>query len=225
MVAGSALAVVAGTASVGAFFVSATAGGAYWAYLIGDSARKRAIERRLVASIPTEDGETLTVLGEHLAGVKLAPEGGGVLGWKIEVPHTDGSCFLRGDCASHATSLIMPAINKAGGTRSIVERAVKRLENFEDPTTYMLSAAAESINPARPGGSLAKLPADIRLAIEMAVNEEAERNAFEGDMWLLEHAWRQAEEIAAIADGLAVPTDVDIKLLELKRQRSIRGRR
>jgi hypothetical protein len=223
VIAGSALALVGGTAALGAFLISATAGGAYWAYLVGDSARKRALERKLIARIPTEDGKTLTVLGEHLTGVRLAPQGGGVLGWKIEVPHIHGAEVLSGECAAHATSLLMPTFNKTGGTQSIVERAVKRLENFEDPAAYMLSAAAESFSPARPGGSLMKLPGDIRLAIEMAVNEESERHAFEGDMWLLEHAWVQAEEIAAIADNLAVPAEIDIKLSELRRTQTGRG--
>jgi hypothetical protein len=217
VLAGSALGVVGVTAALGAFLVSATAGGAYWAYLVGDSAWKRALERKLIARIPAEDGETLTVLGEHLQGIRLAPVGGGVFDWKIEVPHIGGSRYLSGECASHAASLLMPAINKTGGTQLIVERAVKRLENFDDPATYMLSAAAESFTPSRPGGSLTKLPGDIRLAIEMAVNEESERHAFEGDMWLLEHAWNQAEEIAAIADDLTVPDEVELQLLEMKR--------
>ena len=220
-VAGSALAVVGGAAVLGAFLVSAAAGGAYWAYMAGESARKRVRERKLIARIPTKDGETLTVLGEHLERVRLVPEGGGVLGWKIEVPHIGGSRRLSGECASHAVSLIMPTINKTGGTRLSVERAVKRLENFDDPAAYMLSATAESFNPSRPGGSLMKLPGDIRLAIEMAVNEDNERHAFEGDMWLLEHAWKHAEEIAAIADNLTVPTEIDIKLLELQRRQEV----
>jgi hypothetical protein len=218
--AGSALAVVGGTAAIGAFLISATVGGVYWAYLVGDRAMRRAKERMLIARIPTETGDTLTVLGEHLAGVKIAPIKGDQLGWTIEVPHVHGSRLIADRCASHAASLLMPAINKAGGTESIVERAVRRLENFEDPATYMLSAAAQSVHSAHPGGSVAKLPADVRLAIEMAVNEESERHAFEGDMWLLEHAWRQAEELAAIADNLTVPAEVDIKLLELRRMQA-----
>ncbi len=63
-----------------------------------------------------------------------------------------------------------------------------------------------------------KLPGDIRLAIEMAVNEQTERHAFEGDMWLLEHAWKQAEEIASIADDLTSPAEINFKLLDLQRR-------
>jgi hypothetical protein len=41
------------------------------------------------------------------------------------------------------------------------------------------------------------------LALEMALHEEQERRALEGELSLLEAAWREAEEIAAIADRLA----------------------
>ncbi|HST61278.1 MAG TPA: hypothetical protein VLK84_21420 [Longimicrobium sp.] len=40
------------------------------------------------------------------------------------------------------------------------------------------------------------------IALEMAVHEESERRALEGELAGLEEAWRQAEEIAAIADRL-----------------------
>lgn len=41
-----------------------------------------------------------------------------------------------------------------------------------------------------------------RLALEMAANEDAERNALAGELTQLREAWREAEEIAAIADHL-----------------------
>lgn len=40
------------------------------------------------------------------------------------------------------------------------------------------------------------------LALEMALNDDAERRALEGELAALEAAWREAEEIAAIADAL-----------------------
>jgi hypothetical protein len=41
-----------------------------------------------------------------------------------------------------------------------------------------------------------------RLALEMAANEDVERRALDGELAELEAAWREAEEIAAIADQL-----------------------
>jgi hypothetical protein len=49
---------------------------------------------------------------------------------------------------------------------------------------------------------LLRLPLADRLALEMAANEETERRALQGELEDLEAAWRQAEEIAEIADHL-----------------------
>ena len=46
------------------------------------------------------------------------------------------------------------------------------------------------------------VPDTDRLALEMAANEDAERRALTGELAQLEEAWREAEEIAAIADHL-----------------------
>lgn len=48
-----------------------------------------------------------------------------------------------------------------------------------------------------------------RLALEMALHEEQERRALEGELWMLERAWREAEEIAAIADRLLLAAGTD----------------
>ncbi len=42
----------------------------------------------------------------------------------------------------------------------------------------------------------------------MALHEEAERRALEGELATLEAAWKDAEEVAAIADNLFVPSKV-----------------
>jgi len=40
------------------------------------------------------------------------------------------------------------------------------------------------------------------LALEMSLHEESERRALEGELALLEAAWRDAEELAQIADSI-----------------------
>jgi hypothetical protein len=54
-------------------------------------------------------------------------------------------------------------------------------------------------------GALHHLPRAMRLALEMSVHEASEQKALEEDLSLLERDWREAEEIAAIADGLLTP--------------------
>ena len=47
-----------------------------------------------------------------------------------------------------------------------------------------------------------EIPPEMRLALEMAANEDAERRALLGELNTLKEAWREAEEVAAIADHL-----------------------
>jgi hypothetical protein len=48
----------------------------------------------------------------------------------------------------------------------------------------------------------ARCDAPSMLALEMALHQEAEREAIEGELGALKRRWQQAEEIASIADGL-----------------------
>ena len=55
-----------------------------------------------------------------------------------------------------------------------------------------------------------------RLALEMALHEEAERAAMQGELAALELAWRDAEEIAGIADSLLVSPQVEEAWKDMK---------
>ena len=57
-------------------------------------------------------------------------------------------------------------------------------------------------------GSLAELNVEQLLALEMAAHEDAERRALEGELHELELAWRDAEEIAGIADDMFLPSTI-----------------
>jgi hypothetical protein len=63
------------------------------------------------------------------------------------------------------------------------------------------------------------VPLATRLALEMAAHEDTERRALEGELYLLEEAWQQAEEIAAIADDMFLPQSVDAELARLRAAR------
>ena len=69
-------------------------------------------------------------------------------------------------------------------------------------------------------GYVKALPGSTRLALEMALHEEQERRALEGELWILEQAWKEAEEIAAIADNLLLPvgTEAFLRPTRLERQ-------
>jgi hypothetical protein len=58
---------------------------------------------------------------------------------------------------------------------------------------------------SEPSTALLDVPLVDRLALEMAAHEETERRALEGELEELEAAWREADEIATIADALLNP--------------------
>ena len=66
------------------------------------------------------------------------------------------------------------------------------------------------------GHVLSSLPKEVRVALEMASHEEQERRALEGELALLEAAWKEAEEVAQIADDMFLPTSTNARLEELK---------
>ncbi len=55
---------------------------------------------------------------------------------------------------------------------------------------------------SEPSTALLDVPLVDRLALEIAAHEESERRALEGELEDLEAAWREADEIATIADAL-----------------------
>lgn len=55
---------------------------------------------------------------------------------------------------------------------------------------------------SEPTTRLPRLPLVDRLALEMAANDDTERRALEGELALLEWAYREAETLAAISDSL-----------------------
>jgi hypothetical protein len=98
-----------------------------------------------------------------------------------------------------------------GGSRDRVARAVKDIEECGDADRFLSWAAR---NPA------SAFRSHLWLGVEMAVNEENERHALETELAFLEMAWQDAEELAAIADRLALPRGVEEKLANLRRSRS-----
>jgi hypothetical protein len=64
---------------------------------------------------------------------------------------------------------------------------------------------------------MVSLARPLRLALEMVSHEDSERRALEGELHILEAAWKEAEEIAGISDDLFLPSEISTRLDELKR--------
>jgi hypothetical protein len=109
---------------------------------------------------------------------------------------------LRGEPAIHAARHLLTRMNSAGGSESRDTIWYKRpVKNRDEKEKYVFLSA---------------LPTPIRLAMEMSTNEHDERRAMEGELAALEERWREAEEIAAIADDLFVPKAVRDSMERLK---------
>jgi hypothetical protein len=146
--------------------------------------------------------------------------------WRYERGWTTST--LTGDDAVRAARLLLPAINASGASQGTVRKAVDYMTEQPDPEGLFTRAARAHAAGRWLGGqqgkiALRSLPAPVRLALEMSAHEETERRALEGELHLLESSWRDAEEIAAIADDMFLPASVDAELDRLKRLRDSGG--
>ena len=162
----------------------------------------------IVARVPYESGESgqkvIAVKRHQLADIRLGTSSGGRL--LLSLPLGHDAVHLTGEDAERAAGYVLPAINWAGAEKRDVDRAVQLIEDSrKSPSEFVREVA----HRAGMGYRLHELPNASRLALEMAAHEESERRAMEGELALLEAAWRQAEEIAKIADNLLVPPSVD----------------
>ncbi len=154
-------------------------------------------------------------------------------GWVLRLHHSGGAIRLQGDPARRAAGAILTRLNWAGGPRDRVVAATRMLSNAGGPEQYLAQAAARLARPRTVRGkapsvwsmsmsaawsgvppdvinadTLAGLEATNRMALEMALHEESERRAMEGELAALLLAWREAEEVAAISDNLFLPASV-----------------
>jgi len=224
---------------VGGAVIGVSMGGAWWGY---SQIIKGVLNERIASRLRhPENDEKIKVQLKHLEKSRFVPTG--VRGeWELHVQYARGwssgwstgggeTLVYRGEDAMDVAGKLMARANRSGGSKKTVDQAVRRIESLGDPESFLDEAVKESERLRREkaghnakklakatAGSLAKLPGDIRLAIEMATHEEAERRAMEGELEILEAAWQQAEEIAGIADSLLVPEVVD-EFLTSERER------
>ena len=177
---------------------------------------------QVVSRIRTDEGNMLAVRRRHLAETRLVQ--GSVAPIAIELRFKHGEARFEGREALRIASSVIPHVNRYGGRQDIVQSAVEALDRGGGADGYLerlagFAADATAVR-VKPGGSKRKtsqswsgaytsglfgLTAPDRLALEMALHEEAESRALQGELAELERAWREAEEIAAIADGILTP--------------------
>ncbi len=195
--------------SLGGFWTMAAQG---W-----EDRQARKVIHRLPASLsPT--GREVAIRRWHVQGARLgAGDGGGVSlhvpDVELEKRRTDGwgrlkfsgapELVLPPDQARTVLNRAMVLVNKKGASRDRVGDAVRLIEGARTADEYLRQAARRGgVLGKRQGMEAQRLTPVAALALEMALHDEQERRALEGELAGLEAAWRQAEEIAAIADAL-----------------------
>ena len=166
----------------------------------------------IIARFPVQ-GRRLEVKRRQLKRVRLLEDGNG---FSLQIPvKRDATVLATGEEARLAAALLLPPINRAGASRKQVAGAVELLDRSGDPARVAADAARFArVSRAQ---SVRALPREMRLALEMASHEEAERRALEGELKTLEEEWRRAEELAAISDQLLMPPGIEQKLQQMRR--------
>ena len=134
-----------------------------------------------------------------------------------------GRVQLHGADALPLLRRLMPRINRGGARRTVITDGVSLIEQAGGPDRFGQWAAGMRREWAAKStfgdtGDLSAIPEAARLAFEMAINEDAERQALDGELATLERAWAEAEGIAAIADSLLLPESVAEQFDRLKKR-------
>jgi hypothetical protein len=209
---------------------------------MGEGAYERIVHgspNAVVANVPLVSGERLAIQRRDLRKITLGTnrETGS---WALSIPqartqqarhgmgqgarwkrYVGSPVILSGDDALRAAGFVLPAMNAAGANEGQVATATGLVEDAPSLVELLARIGRLGGAPAdahqlggssRDIGTLAKLDVPVRLALEMAAHEESERRALEGELVLLEAAWKEAEEIAAIADNLLLPPGIEDRL-------------
>lgn len=179
---------------------------------------------------PQGDGEIVVTINER-PFARLVPRSQSEGGWGIDLPFARvlqggenwirrnvntgpmGTARFSGDAAIPVLGQLLPQGHAGRFSPRLVSDAVTMIEDAGGPERWFPAAAsrirewgAEQVWGDT--GSIYNIPRAARLALLIAAHEGDERRAMEGALADLEARWKQAEEIAAIADDLLLPASV-----------------
>jgi hypothetical protein len=123
----------------------------------------------------------------------------------------------RGQGAESVLPKLVAKFNRWGGRKTDERMAVEMLTTVADDRAPDLATGVlrRYMGRSLAAKKLGEYGAVTALALEMALQEQRERELLAGELLDLEFAWKEAEELARIADTLT-PTSVDQALAKLK---------
>ena len=168
---------------------------------------------RIIAKVRVNTLDFSFVRTGHIPDVRLSEFD---QDWRVELPHSVGWEGYTGEQAVHVMGLVLPVANGFGASQSQVVDAVRELEKVGDARAYFDSVAKRIRKSDLRKKGIGQYPMPVRLALEMAAHEETERQALQGRLKWLERRWRQAEEIAEIADNLFTMPAIETRITHHK---------
>ncbi len=228
LIAGGSVAAVGGIFALGAY--AGVLGGVGWLVARAGAMAVNGSPETVIAKINTSQAGMVHVRRRHLGETTLGRGSDGSLA--IDLRFKNGQAHFEGREAQRIAAIVIPKVNRFGGNKQMIAGAVDEIESAGSADGFIdrLTGSGHVYTRPRARGSrwgrgmstgftkhgLFGLPGEHRLALEMALHEEAERRAFEGELGELERAWQEAEEIAAISDNLFVPASVTQSLERLR---------
>jgi len=128
--------------------------------------------------------------------------------------HRPREVDLTGDDALTALGRLLPKMNPWGASSRSVREAVD-LISYRGATDGLVRKHLLTATNNR-DVELRQVDRTTRLALEMAAHEDTERQALAGELKLLERQWKQADELARIADSLALPVNAGEQVEKLR---------
>ena len=216
-------AIIYTTAGVAAF-AAITAGAAAAGVAVGAFAGlpNAIINSSIKLKVTTQDGRTLKLNKDQMDKSKLLVDPASEE-WTLALKQKRGVEMLHGAEAMRIAGLLLPKMNYMAGSKQSVADAVDQIERTGDPMAFLervphdlsLKDSREGVKPKKQG-LITNLSKPTKLALEMALHEEQERRALAGELIDLEMAWREAEEVAQIADNLLVSEEIEDDMARLK---------
>jgi hypothetical protein len=180
------------------------------------------LQNRPVVRVPRPEGPPIELSAQLVPQLRVVkhPEAGWAVRTKVLRPGYTFRRLRRVDAreeiftGGEAERLLVGALarqNACQGSAGQLRGAVELVEQRGTLRDLVIGGGM----PTREGNNmrkLASLPAPWRLAVEMALHEEREREALAGELKLLEWEWREADRLAQITDNLALPPEVTDEL-------------
>ncbi len=239
LIAGGGIALLGGVV-IGGMTVAGGIGGMAWVISRIGAGIVHGSPETVVAKIPTDLHGVVSVRRRHLNETSIGRADDGSMA--INLRFKNGQARFEGREAEKIAAIVIPKVNRFGGSKQAVAEAVAEIEREGSPESYLTRLTGMSQALTAPGPSddfkgwrgirgrrgrrnsysydtgLFALPTTHRLALEMSLHEEAERRALEGELTELERAWKEAEEIAGISDSLLVSPTVDEAFNTIKKK-------